>query len=263
MYEARRLAELGWLPVAGEVMREATALTEVVEHEWRPPVETEVPVESRDGMFRGRVDRAEHDAGGGTKLVDVKSALRPDLPERYERQLQLYALMWRDTRGEWPAEAVVVYPFTGVEYAVTIDAQTCERVAAEAVSVVRVLAEQRNAERLGTPGDVCKVCEYRPWCRPFWRWQAGERNRMVALEGAVMGFEGTLESVEKIGEQWRLTMRWREGAMVRVVAPADRFAQLEQATPGMRVRVLDTRLQGMPNRPQGVAGGPSEIWLVA
>src|SRR5260221_9167351 len=52
-------------------------------------VEVEVPVKSLDGLLYGRIDQVEH-SPEGVHLLDYKSALRADLPERYERQLQLY-----------------------------------------------------------------------------------------------------------------------------------------------------------------------------
>src|SRR3990172_11053134 len=67
-------------------------------------VEIEVPVQSKDGLFQGRVDRIER-RPEGVWLYDYKSALREDFPGRYERQLQLYSYLWNQTHGEWPIEA--------------------------------------------------------------------------------------------------------------------------------------------------------------
>lgn len=69
---------------------------------------------------------------GACRLIDYKSALRADLPERYERQLQLYALLWHETFGEWPAEAYIVYPFTGATHKVAVDPAICLQVGHEA-----------------------------------------------------------------------------------------------------------------------------------
>jgi hypothetical protein len=105
------------------------------------------------------------------------------------------------------------------------------------------------------------VCEFRPWCRPFWRWQAGASSRIEALDRAATGFEGPVEAVQHVGGQWLLIVRWR-GVPVRIVAPERRFPQLARVGVGTRVRVLDVRLQGIPIQPQGQVGDYSEIWLV-
>lgn len=222
-------------------------------------VETEIPVRSRDGLLHGRIDRAEHQLIG-TRLVDFKSALRDDLPERYERQLQLYALMWHDTRGDWPVEAEVVYPLAGSRYPVAIPPELCEQVANEAAVVVGRL-RNNSAWDLATPGDVCKVCEFRPWCAPFWRWQADERSHAVALERATMGVEGDILAIEILNHHWKLQVQWR-GCTVHLIAPLERLPQLHQATTGMRVRVLDMPLRGQRYQPRATMTDSSELFLV-
>lgn len=224
-------------------------------------VEAEVPVRSQDGLFIGRVDCAEH-TPAGTRLIDYKSAVRDDLPERYERQLQLYALLWHETKGDWPVAAEVVYPFTGVAHQVQIDPDTCERVGHEARALVARVHSTQVTDRLATPGDVCQVCEFRPWCQPFWHWQASESNHMRALERATLGFEGDIADIATINGYWRLQVRWRT-CTIRIVAPLARFPHLHQAQVGMRLRALDLRLQGQPYQPQAVVTDYSELFLLA
>src|SRR5438309_2003444 len=125
----------------------------------------------------------------GTRIVDFKAALRDDLTERYARQVQLYALMWRDTRGEWPVAGEVVYPMRGVAHAVPVAADLCTGVGNEARDVVLQLSRETDPHRLGQPGDVCKACDFRPWCEVFWRWQRDEPAQHVARERAGLGIE--------------------------------------------------------------------------
>jgi PD-(D/E)XK nuclease superfamily len=224
-------------------------------------VEAEVPIRSKDGLFHGRVDCAEH-SPQGTRLIDYKSALRDDLPERYERQLQLYALLWHETRGEWPVAAEVVYPFTGVAHEVHVDPDMCTHVGEESREIVARVHTTRSPDKLATPGDVCQVCEFRPWCQPFWLWQASESNHTRALERATRGLEGEVVEIATINGYWRLIVRWR-GCMVRIVAPLERFPQLHNAQPGTRVRALDMRLQGQPYQPQAVVTDYSELFLMS
>jgi hypothetical protein len=224
-------------------------------------VEAEVPVRSQDGLFIGRVDCAEHTAAG-TRLIDYKSAVRDDLPERYERQLQLYALLWQETKGDWPVSAEVVYPFSGVVHQVPVDPETCAHVGHEARALVARVSQTPDADRLATPGEVCQVCEFRPWCQPFWRAQASESNHMRSLARATPGFEGEISDIATINGYWRLQVRWRT-CVVRIVAPIARFPHLHKAQVGMRMRALDMRLQGQPYQPQAVVTDYSELFLMA
>lgn len=223
-------------------------------------LEIEVPVASKDGLFRGRVDRAEH-LQGGTRLVDYKSSVRDDLPGRYERQLQLYSLMWHDTRGEWPIEGEVVYPLTSSAHRIAVDPEVSEDVADAYRALISWLREERSVDNLAIPGDTCKVCEFRPWCRPFWRWQAAEQNHAAALERAFLGFEGTITGLETIDHYWKLTISWRN-IQVRVVTPVERFPQLKSATVGMRIRCIEMRLHGQRFQPQATVTEYSEVFLV-
>jgi PD-(D/E)XK nuclease superfamily protein len=220
----------------------------------------EVPVQSQDGLLAGRVDYAER-LSTGIRLLDYKSALRDDLPERYERQLQLYTLMWYETFGEWPVEAAVVYPFTGAIYSVSVDPETCLRVGNEARLLIKQLQEGIPAEQLATPGEACTICEFRPWCKPFWMWQAKHPNLSTALQNAVLGFEGEIITVELKDYYWKVLVKWCN-AEVRIIAPQERFPQLKKAQPGMLIRVLDMRLHGQRYRPQAIVTECSEIFLV-
>jgi RecB family exonuclease len=224
-------------------------------------VMVEIPVQSQDGLLTGRIDYAERLPDGGVRLIDYKSALRADLPERYERQLQLYALLWHETFGEWPAEALVVYPFTGTTYKIAVDPGICQKVGQEARQVAQKPQESSSAERLASPGTVCAVCEFRPWCRPFWMWQASHATHSLALEEAMRGFEGTILVLELKDYHWKAIVKWRE-AEIRIVAPQERFPQLKNARPGMRIRALEMRLHGQRYRPQAMVTENSEIFLI-
>ena len=222
-------------------------------------VEVEVPVKSRDGLFAGKVDRAEHTTEG-TRLLDYKSALRDDLPGRYERQVQLYAVMWRDTRGLYPSEATVVYPLVGTSHPVAVTPDACEQVALEYAELIKSVQE-RSTFDLATPGDTCKICEFRPWCKPFWRWQAREKSAPTALERAHLGFEGVIEQIEQVEHHWRLKVRWRD-ALVKIIAPVERFPQLKNVSAGSHLRILEAPLRGLRHRPTAVVTEYSEIFVL-
>lgn len=219
----------------------------------------EVPVYSADGLFKGRVDRAEK-TPEGIRLIDYKSAAREDLPERYERQLQLYAFMWHDTYGDWPFEAQVYYPLRGVFFSVDITPETCKQVAEEAAALIAQLSKDGSISQLATPGDVCKACEFRPWCRPFWASQASEKKHMRALESAATGFEGPIESITLINHYWRISIAWRN-AKVKLIAPQERFPHLTTARVGQTLRILNAPLRGQLYEPNALINEYTEIFL--
>ncbi len=254
---------------AGKMEHKRKGATPISSTTTRPPetgglsegeIIAEVPVQSQDGLLAGRIDYAER-LPEGVRLLDYKSALRDDLPERYERQLQIYALLWYETFGEWPAEASVVYPFTGSMYKVSVDPETCQRIGDEARMFIQKVYGGFTAEQLASPGDVCAVCEFRPWCKPFWIWQTRHSNHSLALQHAVLGFEGEIVTLELKNFYWKVIVKWRDSE-VRIVAPQERFPQLMRAHPGMRIRALDMRLHGQRYRPLALVTESSEIFLV-
>jgi hypothetical protein len=223
-------------------------------------VEVEVPVTSRDGLLRGRVDRVEH-SPEGTCIIDFKSALRDDLPARYERQVQLYAALWKDTRGNWPVAGEVVYPLAATTHSVPLAPEVCEATLREAVDLLQHVQREQRAEHLARPGEVCQVCSYRPWCAPFWRSQAAEVAPAHALMRARIGLEGEISSLEWKDQFVRATIEWGRNR-VELRAPAERFPQLRAATRGSCVRLLDADLQGVWYQPRARVSGWTELYLV-
>jgi hypothetical protein len=221
----------------------------------------EVAVQSQDGLLSGRVDYAERLPGDGIRLLDYKSALRNDVPERYERQLQIYALLWYETFGEWPVEAFLYYPLTGTMHQIHIQPPICQQQGDEARKLIKNLLESSSVASLATPGNVCTVCDCRPWCQPFWKWQASRKQPTEALTDAAYGFEGLITRLELKEQYWRVTVKWRD-AEVSLVAPQERFPQLHQASIGTHIRVLDMRLQGLRARPRAMINERSEIFIV-
>lgn len=228
-------------------------------HTYRP-VEVEIPVRSKNGLFAGRIDRVEH-SDDGTRLFDYKSALRDDLPERYERQLQLYAYLWHEERGEWPVEAHVYYPLLGTLHSVNINQEICKKVAFASEKVIQDFRQETSASNCARPGDVCKVCEYRPWCKPFWKYQASEPAQTKAMEKATLGFAGKVEAITLQQHYWRLQLAWRN-AEVLIAAPEERFPHLSNCSVGTEILVLDTQLRGIMYRPTAMVNEYTELFLV-
>lgn len=225
-----------------------------------PSTGSEIPVTTKDLFIRGRVDRAEKIAGG-TRIIDYKSALRPDLPERYERQLLLYGYMWHDTFGEWPQDAYVVYPLLATWHRVEIPPVRCQAAVDESRQLVEAVERTSRISALGQPGDVCKVCDFRPWCKTFWAFQGESSGRDVGLQSAYWGFEGQLEEIRRSADHFLLKIAWGR-RVVTVMAECERFSHLDRAKPGWIVRALEWRLQGLRNSPRALSTPTSELFLV-
>jgi CRISPR/Cas system-associated exonuclease Cas4 (RecB family) len=224
------------------------------------PIEVEVEVHSKNELFQGRIDRAER-TENGIRLVDYKSAFRDDLPERYTRQLQLYAYLWQEARGEWPSEAFVFYPMLGKFHNVPVDSGICLQVITESIMLVEKIEKSNKPTALASPGDVCKVCEFRPWCRPFWAWQAAEGSQLRAVDRANIGFEGEIKTIKLENHYWILNIAWHN-AQVKIISPQERFPHLVNALAGQTVRVLDTNLKGQLFQPTANVNNQSEIFIV-
>lgn len=221
-------------------------------------VEVEVPVRSRDGLFEGVVDRAERDSGG-VHLVDYKSATRDDLPDRYRRQIQLYAYLWHETRDEWPTSGRVVYSALGTTHPVDVEPAQCLAVAQEARRLLEPI-EAMDGDPAGQPGDVCTVCEYRPWCGPFWQWvRAG--SVVERLDRGGLGIEATIKTAHVDSSRIEVSMDWG-GTVLSVALDEDRFAHARSLRPGDSVRLLDVRLRGLRSRPTLFLTPFTELFVV-
>jgi hypothetical protein len=264
LFEAIRLVEVGYFPIvhhrSNYVSNGGNQEIPISAGASLSTIEVEIDVQSADGLFHGRIDRVEHQHDGDI-LYDFKSALRDDPDERYERQLQLYALMWHDTRGRWPISAYVVYPLVGRTHIVSIEPGHCQTVVEESIKVVQRLSEDEPVSALANPGKVCSVCEYRPWCKPFWNWQTSETSHQRALERAIYGFSGKLSRVELRDHRWHLLISWRK-AFVRLTVPEERLPHLHNAQTGQELFVLDARLKGSPYQPVAIFNENSELFLL-
>ncbi len=231
-----------------------------VDHSKSGLVEPEVPVASQDELIIGRIDRAEHSVNG-VRLIDFKLGLSDDVPEQYQRQLQLYAYLWQQSRGEWPFEASLIYSLTGKEHSVQITPEICLAVARDYRKVIARIEKETRFEKLAKPGEVCKFCEFRPWCKPFWSWQASETDDKTMLERAFWGFEGKVNSIILLNGYWKVELQWHD-LVVSLTVHEERFPQLHHAQSGSLLRLLEIRLHGNPFRPNGQVRESSEIFIV-
>ncbi len=235
---------------------------EQIEQETPLPVtiESEVSVQSQDGKFIGRIDLIEHLAEG-VVLYDYKFAARNDLPDRYVRQIQFYALLFYETRGVWPIRAQIIYPLVNTTYDIDINPTVCQQVGQESESLLDTMQKTKALEQLATPGEVCQICEFRPWCNSFWNWQSREKVQIAALQRASLGFEGEVASISLKDGHWKMLIYWRQ-MTIRLVAPMERFLHLHFIHEGMHVRVIDTHVHGSPMYMQARVTDKSEIYFI-
>jgi RecB family exonuclease len=228
-------------------------------HSQEQLIEVETSVQTDDGLFRGRIDRIEHHSDGAI-LFDYKSVLRNDVPERYERQIQLYAYLYKESRKEWPQKAYVNYPLTSTKNEIKIDPDLCLKVANDSQQIIQKLQSEKNAYQLAAPGEVCQVCDYRPWCKAFWDWQDSEDNLTIALEKAYWGVKGEIISIEKIDYHTQLVLDWYN-AKIKLISPQERFPQLDNAHPGLEISILEANLKGLRHQPKAIISPRTELFL--
>src|SRR5262249_4495576 len=134
----------------------------------------------------GIIDRVDETAAGDV-IVDYKSAENYDDEhlERFQRQLLLYAYLWFDRYGRWPAHGVINFILLGQEIPVELSPQASERLAAEIRSAFNA-AVSMDPSKAGRPGQACGHCDYRPWCEPFWGYVKESDARQPAVEGTIV-----------------------------------------------------------------------------
>lgn len=222
---------------------------------------TEIPVSSADGLFSGIVDRFEVRADGQTRLIDFKSAYRPDLPAQYERQVQMYAFMWRDTFGSAPDEGAVYYPLSYRQHAVDVSDRALTALETESRELVSELERGGSGGYEATPGEACKFCAFKPWCGPFWVW-ADARSPAERLDRMKLGVEGSVTSVLRAESTAQIVLDASRSTTVSFVVSNGRFPHLLRVRAGDRLRVLDTDVGGLRASPNLRIRPQSEVFFV-
>lgn len=229
--------------------------------ELKSAIEREVEVRSLDGLFRGFIDFARR-VEGRLQIADYKSATHVEgLPDRYQRQIQMYAAMWSDSRGEWPDSGHIRYPSIGISLDVPIRPSACTAVMVDSRNVVDWLASIENPADAATPGAACRYCEFRPWCEPFWKAQALSAKQTPSLEDARIGFEGQIEEVRETASASAIVLPWGPGR-VQIAAQKNRFPVYGSLRVGDRIRGLDFNVQGVLQSPRALPTDFSELYIV-
>lgn len=132
-----------------------------------------------DGRLRGRLDALDGDIIVDYKTGEVyeQAASGRVVKPAFVRQLQLYACLFKERMGRWPAGGRLITA-AGTKVDVPLDPVACE---AEACSVLALLdkfndavgkvnAGTRSLSELATPSEsACRHCAWRVLCGPYWR----------------------------------------------------------------------------------------------
>lgn len=232
----------------------------------RPRATLEKMLVSEDGLLKGKPDRVE-EGPRGTVIVDYKTGAlsNPESLERYERQCLFYAWLWHERHGVWPVAYRLVNPLTDEEHGGRVDPGAAEELAADARSLAARLEDPPEASEQASPGGHCAVCEFRPWCEPFWMKEARPAFEVPAPKGRTrVSVQGIVREARSApsgrGPQALVEMRV-EGGFATLQAPLEGFPHLEALGGGDRLRVLDASVS-TEDKGWLRADGRTEVFVV-
>lgn len=167
-------------------------LIEIPSHQ----VLTEVKLNGRQSKLRGVADLVIRQPGTH-HLVDYKSGRvidrqTKDVRESYRRQLQLYAVIEKETAGEWP-DAAELLPLEGPSVSVSVNPSDCEAVADEAVELLAAYNALVPGEQPATvSSETCPVCPFITRCPAFWgQVSPAWESQVLAVRGTVLAVQTT------------------------------------------------------------------------
>jgi RecB family exonuclease len=227
---------------------------------------------SSDGRIRGKPDLIVRSPVHEVRDYKTGSVTNDDgaAREEYAMQVQLYAVLEKETTGSWPTRGVLV-PLPGDPVAVDVDPavarDTADR-AATALDTYNAAVDAGQAAGLGSPSPaVCRYCEHAPHCQPFWEvwnddWpdeRAGAAAGTVdVVRKALRGGVSLDLRVEKgIAEAGRLTVHGLDPVAHPVLDLLDSgdsiaIVGLKATSPGHAVPTYQLRLAAAPAAPASV-----------
>ena len=133
---------------------------------------------SANGLIRGMPDLVVREPMHEVRdyktgrVAEEDGAVRAD----YALQVQLYAVLERDTVGDWPTRGILI-PLPGEPALVDVSPAAADEAADATVAALaryNEAAATGDASGLGSPSTAaCKYCEYAPKCTAFWSaWEA-------------------------------------------------------------------------------------------
>jgi CRISPR/Cas system-associated exonuclease Cas4 (RecB family) len=227
-------------------------------HAWTVMHEIRVK-DTHSGLF-GVIDRIER-TSEGLLITDFKSTARSDVPERYSNQVKLYSALWFTQNGVWPTRGVLHYLLTDAKHEIQILPNECLTLLRDARRLPAIYASPVSAWSLATPGDVCKLCDYRPWCEPFWSHRRTQDTSSGLLSNFLnKGIEGRVTQIERNEKLAAIQIHWAK-RLAWLHVPIDLFPHVIQIETGMFVKALDTQVSGQSGMPVIKLGRNSELYF--
>ncbi len=188
----------------------------------------EFPVSSADGRVRGVID-AVIPRPEGPVIRDYKSGaifdhtvgIPPVVKEAYQDQLKLYAALYHDSVGMWPAHLEIV-PLAGQAIEVPFEPAQSTALFGDATALrsrvnARIAEDGDIGSDLASPSaEACQFCPYRPGCRAYL--DLITRSASVDWSQDVVGH---LEGVESLGN----------GKLMVRISTGDRHSRIHGLSP--------------------------------
>lgn len=120
--------------------------------------------------LRGIIDRIERDAQGGLVISDYKTGKAPrDIDvEGKMMQLQMYAYMLREMRGELPATLQLLYIKDGIRHTRAPTEQSMRFVYTRTNALFNAIERSCSTAVFPTKkSGLCNFCNFKSWCPEF------------------------------------------------------------------------------------------------
>ena len=212
----------------------------------------EIPVQSSDGLIKGRIDAA-FPGQDGIVIRDYKSGEVTEsagecdhqLKDTYQVQLKMYAALYTESFGEWP-KILEVMPLSGLAIRVAFKKEDCLNLLAEAKATLQELnskiASNLNPELpvlLANPNpEVCTFCQYRPACEVYRSTTSGP-----GIDDWPMDIIGNLVDIKQLGNSKMILHVTTSSGVVGIpgLSPGDRHPTLRDLQQGDTVGVFNIR----------------------
>ena len=213
----------------------------------------EILVQSADGLVRGTIDAVVPEGGTGIIIQDYKSGSLVELEdgndfrlkESYQTQLKMYAGLYAENLGEWPAYLELV-SLTGERQGVPFTKNDCSDLLDEAKATLRWINETvENHPSSSLPSilaspspEACVFCPFRPACEPYRIAAAKQGGEHWPLDVI-----GTFESLTRLGNSKMMLSLTTDIGSVKIpgLSSGDRHPALLALQPGDMAGVFNLR----------------------